>query len=127
MKAIEYYEKYHSRFFKPKTIHYMDKTGNTPMMNSFQTVEPEAREAISSALADLILEFSKEVETICKMRNCRYDDGVQAVLKEQNQKWNALSNLFEKNLGVSPLKRDGFTHFWSKCLEDNNGTAQKKS
>ena len=88
MKAKEYFEKYE----KP----IMDELGTTGI----------------ESIRGLVLEMSKEVEVICEKRNTSHDKAAAAVIKEMNDKWNAIVNLFEKKYGASPLKRDGFKFYW---------------
>lgn len=60
----------------------------------------------------LILELSEEVKTITKSRNVRKNSSFVSVIKEINQKWNAICNLFAKKYGHSVLKENGFKNFW---------------
>jgi hypothetical protein len=62
--------------------------------------------------AELFIEISKEVEEIAQKRHATSDDAARAIVKELNQKWNALARLFEKNLGQSYIIRDGFINLW---------------
>lgn len=69
-------------------------------------------------------DFSAEANDIVVNRHCQTDEAFVAVLKEQNQKWNAVVNLFEKNCGVSPIIRNGFLKYWnSKLLLKLKGVA----
>lgn len=45
----------------------------------------------------LLLEMSDEVTAVCKQRKAVKDEAVIAVLKEINQKWNAICRMYEKN------------------------------
>jgi len=54
------------------------------------------------AFLDLAFRFMKEVGTIAKMRHTNRDSALLAILREQNQKWNAMRK-FDKR-----IKRDGF-------------------
>ena len=56
----------------------------------------------------LLLEMSDEVTAVCKQRKAVKDEAVIAVLKEINQKWNAICRMYEKKYGVSPLNYDAF-------------------
>lgn len=87
MKAIEYFKKYKN-------------TINTP-----------------EGAADLMIEMSKEVQTIADMRHTQSDEAAKAIVKELNQKWNAIARLVEKNLGHRYMKTDGFMTFWKSQIK----------
>ncbi len=76
--------------------------------------EDVLREALSGdktdALTKVYLEFVRETKEIIASRNVSTDRGAVAVVKEQNQKWNAMCALYEKKYSADlcPLKRDGF-------------------
>lgn len=59
-------------------------------------------------LSKLVIAFMREMKEIIDERRIKTDRGTVAVIKEQNEKWNALSAIFEKKHGVTPLKRNGF-------------------
>lgn len=61
---------------------------------------------------DILKEMSQEVDTIYKARGCKTNSALAAILKELNNKWNAVGSLFEKKYGRSYLKRNGFIEFW---------------
>ena len=60
------------------------------------------------AARDLFLEISDEVVDICKKRNVSSNSAFASVMKEINDKWNAICRLFVKFHGFSPLQEDGF-------------------
>lgn len=61
---------------------------------------------------DILKEMSQEVEVIYKARGCKTNAALAGILKELNNKWNAICSLFEKKYGASPMKRNGFIEFW---------------
>lgn len=83
MKAIDYFDKYGERIFVDNTV-------------------------VVGAVQDMFVEFMQEVVEICNTRKVVTDWAVASVIKEQNQKWNALDRIFSKRWGFSPLKEDGF-------------------
>jgi len=89
MKAIEYYEKYKDRMF--------------------------GEEPLETVVKDLLFEFNDETIEIGNSRHVG-DGAVLAVLKEQNQKWNAIDNLFEKKHHSSPLMHNGYIKWWEEAL-----------
>ena len=92
MKAKDYFDKYESAF-----------------------VENDGEHAAKAA-TDLVIEMSKEVEKLYNARGGKTSSALAGVIKEINQKWNAISSLFEKKYGESPLKRNGFIDFWKHEL-----------
>ena len=94
MKAKEYYDKYANDIMRNNTF-----------------------EAAMLSLKSMYDEFNREMVDICNVRHCATDLATAAVIREQNQKWNALERRFrESNEGLSPIKRDGFKEFWIKQL-----------
>lgn len=85
MRAKEYFDQYHEGIY--------NETANTGGTEN---------------LTNLLKELLKEVIDICEKRNVKFDRGANAVIKEQNDKWNAIAGLFEKKYGVEVLKRNGF-------------------
>lgn len=88
MKAIDYYEQY----------------GMKVLAESYH-------DGKFDELTNLVRAFLKEMQTIIADRRIHSDRGAVSVIKEQNAKWNALSDIFEKKHGVTPLKRNGFYEF----------------
>ena len=69
----------------------------------------------------LLLEMSDEVTVVCKQRKAVKDEAVIAVLKEINQKWNAICRMYEKKYGVSPLNYDAFRCYWMTAMPELAG------
>lgn len=87
MKAKEYFEKYDESVWED--FKQNEFRGDGPM-------------------AKMFIEFMTEVKDICNKRGVKTNKGLYGVIDEQNKKWNALSNLFIKKYGQSPIKHDGF-------------------
>lgn len=94
MKAKEYFEKYES------------------------LILTDIREESTTYTTELVVELNKEVDTLYKDRNGKSNSALVGVLKEINQKWNAIGTLFEKKYGVSPLKRNGFLEYWKSQIPE---------
>lgn len=69
----------------------------------------------------LLLEMSDEVTAVCKQQKAVKDEAVIAVLKELNQKWNAICRMYEKKYGVSPLNYDAFRCYWMTAMPELAG------
>lgn len=70
------------------------------------------------ATTDMLNELSGEAEKLCAMRHAVTNACLSGVLKELNQKWNAISSMIEKKYGFSPLKRNGFIEIWKDRIPD---------
>ena len=90
MKATDYYNKYQER------------------LDPLTATEVE----LNAAVKELFFEFGKEVEVISNTRHSKDDKVTISILREQNQKWNALCRLLEKRWGCSVILPDGFKNFW---------------
>lgn len=98
MKAIEYFEKFGERIFQ-------------------EAIDGKESKGIS----DLMIAFMAETKELMKKRHIQIDRGMVALIREQNQKWNALCNLFEKKKGVSPLRRNGLLLFLQNEIPELKG------
>lgn len=93
MKAKEYYERI--------------------MVNNPQT----ANEMVN-AIGDVIDSLNQEAKDIIAKRKVRHNDAVRAVIRELNDKWNAIVALFEKKQGKSPIHRNAFWDAWVKQIPE---------
>lgn len=104
MKAIEYYEKYKDRIFEHITVEDGILT----------FAEPE----INIVVSDMFKEFCDESVELGRKRNTKCSEAVAALVKEQNQKWNAVSNIFEKKDGFSVILTDGYKIWWETHMPE---------
>lgn len=85
-----------------KAIDYYNEYGAAVFAESFDDSKIEE-------ISKLFIAFSREMKEIITSRNVKTDKGAVAVIKEQNQKWNALCVLFEKKHdGICPIQHNGF-------------------
>ena len=89
MKAIEYYSKYHDVLLDDND---------------------------TAGVAAMVGELIAETQSLLKQRRCRRPSAIVSVIKEHNQKFNAINNIFEQKDGASPLKHDGYIKFWCKKM-----------
>lgn len=102
MKAREYYETYRDGLISgEQTYHQMD------------------------TVRALFLDMSLEAQELMKARQVKTADGVSSVIKEQNQKWNAIVRLLEKKDGITYYKRNGFQEYIQAVL--NRHTEEKEN
>lgn len=96
MKAKQYFVKYGDAIWK-----------------EFQ----ETGENHDDALWKMFREFCMEVKELIELKHVSTDHGLEGIVKEQNEKWNAVGSLFLKVYGLNPLKRDGFQNGFREWLE----------
>lgn len=90
MKAKEYYEKY-----------------GAEIMNNLNN-----EKGVGNILS-MINDFTVESADIADIRKTTKNECVASIIKEQNQKWNALVHIFQrKHDGASPIQIDGFKKYW---------------
>ena len=93
MKAVDYVNKYGE-----------DLTGSD---------EAKRDEAARALLNDLM----NELKEIMKARNISKDSGAISVIKELNQKWNAIN----RKLSIPVLNEDGFKKIWLVQMPELEG------
>jgi len=94
MKAKEYFEKYDELIIKDQ------------IAGSIESAKK------------LLIELTDEAKNICESRHVKRDAAVVSVLKEINQKWNAICSLYEKKYGASPLNRNAFIKYWKQVIPE---------
>lgn len=93
MKAKEYFAKY-----DPLIMDHLDKGD---------------KKAAALVVTDLVLEMTGEVRTIMDQRKALTPTASAAVVRELNDKWNAIYTLFTKaHNGFSPIEFDAFKKLW---------------
>lgn len=68
----------------------------------------------------LLIDLLREVGEVSENRHAKSESAIGAILKEMNQKWNAICSLYEKKYGGSPLKRNGFKEFIKTKIPESN-------
>jgi hypothetical protein len=93
LKAIEYANKYNEGLTSPD--------------------ENKRNEAIDG----LIMDFMDELKQIMEARHISKNSGAVAVIKELNQKWNAVN----RKLSIPVLNEDGFKKIWLHKMPELEG------
>lgn len=104
MKAKEYFNQYEEGIVSEYNA---KASGETPK---------------ASAAYSLFLAMSNEAFAIMKERNCKREASCAGVIREINQKWNAINTLFEKKYKISPIVRNGFINAWVEFLKSKSNT-----
>jgi len=110
MKAKEYFDKYETVLIDELISVNFEQYGKTPM--------EELSDNEFVATKNLLKDMVTEMEDICIKRNIVLQASFVSVLKEMNQKWNAISVLFKNKYGYSPLKKDGLKNYWILCFPE---------
>ena len=69
----------------------------------------------------LMQDLIDEVDAIIALRHAETDGAIISILKEQNDKWNAICRISEKKYGGSLLLTNGFAHLWEKRIPELKG------
>ena len=72
----------------------------------------EIDERQRKAIAELLIDLNKEVAEIRDRRGVKTDTLMVAILREMNDKWNAICDQIEKRYGSEILLHDGFKMYW---------------
>ena len=108
MKAKEYYEKYKDQIIGAE------------------------RDNRTDAYHRFVIELNEEAKALMESRHVKRDSAFWGVIKEINAKWNAISRMFEKEYGASPLRKNGFLLITKELLarhqkeQEKNGSADKE-
>ena len=77
------------------------------------------REALDGYTATaMFIDFCKEVKDIIAQRHANTDRAAIAVIKEVNQKWNKLANLFAADDGGVHLKRNAILDYYVEKIPE---------
>lgn len=106
MKAKRYFEKYGKAVYEEYIV-LADNDNETC--------------GSDSPLKDLFFDFCKETKDIVQRRRAFKDNACYEVIRQQNQKWNVLCGIFEKEYGKEVLVKDALlTYFANEIPELNN-------
>ena len=97
MKAVEYFEKH-------------------KILLCLVTVTEVEAEVFS-----ILNEFNHETMDIVNKRHVSRNEAVVSVVREQNQKWNAVVRLFEKENPLVPIRKDVYLRFWEHKIPGIGG------
>ena len=93
-----------------KAKDYFDKYG--------EAIQREAMDCNTETALAMFVEFCKEVNDITAQRHVKTDRAAIAVIKEVNQKWNKLANLFEADCGCVLLKRNALLDYFVENIPE---------
>ena len=79
---------------------------------------PQTAKEMANAIGDVVDGLNNEAKELIKKRHITRGDGCRAIIRELNNKWNAIVTLFEKDYGVSPIKRNRFLELWAEKIPE---------
>lgn len=86
-----------------------------------KAIDAADKEAFDLAIETMLICMVGEVENLRKKRNVRFDRGIFPIIKEMNDKWNAVVDLCEKDYGATPIIRDGYKKFMISEIPELEG------
>ena len=124
MKATEYYEKHRFALLNPNR-------GLPPFESHCTNEEYELRQKYhhdqhNSDISAIFIEFLKDGQELQKRRNIASPEAHDAIIRELNQKWNSLCDLFQRNDGVRALPRDYFIDEYKRLEKEIVARASKE-
>lgn len=124
MKATEYYEKHRFALLNPDRglppfESYCTDTG-------YELRQKYRHDQHKSDISAVFIEFLKDGQELQKRRNIASPEALHAIIRELNQKWNSLCDLFQKNDGVRALPRDYFIEEYRRLEKEIRERASKE-
>lgn len=81
---------------------------------------PQTAEGITEAASKVIGLMHTEMKELIAKRKAVRDSAVAAIIREQNDKWNAVIGIYEKKNGYCPLARNAIWKHWAKLIPKLN-------
>lgn len=79
---------------------------------------PQTADEMANAVGEVVEGLHQETKDMIEQRKIKRDDALRAVIREQNNKWNAIVGLFEKKQGISPIRRNAYLDAWVKQIPE---------
>ena len=98
-----------------KAQDYFDQYGESVYSEAMET-------AGTGALTNLLKAMLQECLDMARQRNIRRFIGLESIIREQNDKWNAFARIFNNHYGEEIILKDGFaTWFKYELNKQKNG------
>lgn len=81
---------------------------------------PQTAEGIAEAAGKVVDLMHAEMKELIAKRKAVRDSAVAAIIREQNDKWNAVIGIYEKKNGYCPLARNAIWKHWAKLIPKLN-------
>lgn len=76
-------------------------------------------------LKDIFIAFNQEALHMLEARNVTTNEEVNAIITEQNIKWNELHSMYIAKDGYSRMRRDDFRRFWINRMKEAHNDHQQ--
>ena len=77
---------------------------------------PQTAEGIAEAAGEVVDLMHAEIKELIAKRKAVRDSAVAAIIREQNDKWNAVIGIYEKKSVTCPLARNAIWRNWVKII-----------
>ena len=77
---------------------------------------PQTAEGIAEAAGEVVDLMHAEIKELIVKRKAVRDSAVAAIIREQNDKWNAVIGIYEKKNVTCPLARNAIWKNWVKII-----------
>ena len=81
---------------------------------------PQTADGIAESVGRVVDMMNTEAKELIARRRAVRDSAVAAIIREQNNKWNAIIAIYEKKNGNCPLARNAIWKHWAKLISKIN-------
>jgi hypothetical protein len=103
LKASEYVEKYGQRLW-----------------DALNLPDEEAEAYMNAVIRSILEEFLADTKYVVHIRHAVSDSAIKSILREQCDKWNAVTRLLNAKYGMSILKEGGLKSFFQRKIPEFN-------
>ena len=89
--------------------------------DTFFGVPPASLKSAQTAIGHIFVDLAEEALDIAKKRNVVRINSFVSILREQNDKWNAMIRIYEKRHRFAPFTPDGFAIMWERYIPTTVG------
>lgn len=86
-----------------------------------EAIEGGTVTGLEDAVDNMFLLMNREMRGLQEKRHVQFDRGLFPIIKEMNDKWNAVVNLIKKDYGESPIIYDGYKKIWVAKMPELKG------
>lgn len=81
---------------------------------------PQTADGVAESVGRVVDMMNTEAKELIARRRAVRDSAVAAIIREQNNKWNAIIAIYEKKNGYCPLARNAIWKHWAKLIPKLN-------
>lgn len=79
---------------------------------------PQTADEFGAITGEIVSGLNKEAKELIISRKAQRNDAVRGIVRELNNKWNAIVNLYEKDHDFSPFRRNAYWDCWVKEIPE---------